>query len=483
VFVDRFASMACKVAQKNPFLENELGNVSEPVVPSENVVIAQEELRVGMIGNVDSGKSTLVGVLSRGNLDDGRGKARGNVFRHPHERERGQTSSATVHIMGFDEQMEPVHQTLATHNPAAKTRAWQQVVKMSKKVVSFVDLAGHERYLKTTVTGLTGTYPDYCCVLIGANMGISRMTQEHIGVALALKIPFFVCITKVDICPKDVLKNTMTNLSRLLKSSRLKKMPILIRSEENLLTCLGGNERGVMAQRVCPVFLLSAVTGQSIDLLRIFLGRLEADRQWAKDVVADRAVLRVEETFSVTGVSSVVVSGTITSGIIRKNSTLLLGPFSDGTFIPTLARSLRYMRTPVESVEAGRSCCVALKSLAKKKPLKRDLIHRGMVLIDGSGDTNGYREQVCREFEAEVFILHHPTTITSRYHTVLHIGSIRQTATIVSMEKDPLRTGDRCKVRFRFVGRPELLSIGSNFLFREGGTRGIGTITQLFPHA
>jgi GTPase len=34
------------------------------------------EVRVAVIGNVDSGKSTLVGVLTRGMLDDGRGLAR-----------------------------------------------------------------------------------------------------------------------------------------------------------------------------------------------------------------------------------------------------------------------------------------------------------------------------------------------------------------------------------------------------------------------
>ncbi len=37
------------------------------------------EVRVAVIGNVDSGKSTLVGVLTRGMLDDGRGLARSKV--------------------------------------------------------------------------------------------------------------------------------------------------------------------------------------------------------------------------------------------------------------------------------------------------------------------------------------------------------------------------------------------------------------------
>ena len=55
------------------------------------------EVRVAMIGNVDSGKSTMVGVLTRSVLDDGRGFARSKVFRHTHEESTGRTSSIGQH--------------------------------------------------------------------------------------------------------------------------------------------------------------------------------------------------------------------------------------------------------------------------------------------------------------------------------------------------------------------------------------------------
>ena len=63
--------------------------------------------------------------------------------------------------------------------------------------MTFIDLAGHEKYLKTTISGLTGCFPDYAFIVVGANMGISKMTREHIQVAIALSIPLFVVITKV----------------------------------------------------------------------------------------------------------------------------------------------------------------------------------------------------------------------------------------------------------------------------------------------
>lgn len=60
------------------------------------------DVRVAVIGNVDSGKSTLVGVLSKGIMDDGRGSARLKVFNFNHEANNGRTSSIGQEIMGFD---------------------------------------------------------------------------------------------------------------------------------------------------------------------------------------------------------------------------------------------------------------------------------------------------------------------------------------------------------------------------------------------
>lgn len=61
------------------------------------------DLRVAVVGNADAGKSTLLGVLTSGELDDGRGTARLNLFRHLHEVTTGRTSSISLEIAGFDE--------------------------------------------------------------------------------------------------------------------------------------------------------------------------------------------------------------------------------------------------------------------------------------------------------------------------------------------------------------------------------------------
>ena len=60
------------------------------------------DVRVAVVGPADAGKSTLLGVLTRGELDNGRGKARLNLFRHLHEIQSGRTSSISKEILGFN---------------------------------------------------------------------------------------------------------------------------------------------------------------------------------------------------------------------------------------------------------------------------------------------------------------------------------------------------------------------------------------------
>ena len=105
----------------------------------------------------------------------------------------------------------------------------------SAKIVSLVDLCGHEKYLKTTINGLTGLSPyyfilfsDFGCVVVGANMGLQKMTREHIGLCLFLKIPFFMILTKVDLAPQNKYEETLTEIKKILKNKLLNKFPILI---------------------------------------------------------------------------------------------------------------------------------------------------------------------------------------------------------------------------------------------------------------
>lgn len=62
-----------------------------------------------------------------------------------------------------------------------------------------LDLAGHERYLKTTLYGLTSGAASCVILIVGANAGLIGMSKEHLAIALALSVPVVVCITKVSV--------------------------------------------------------------------------------------------------------------------------------------------------------------------------------------------------------------------------------------------------------------------------------------------
>ena len=64
----------------------------------------------------------------------------------------------------------------------------------------------------------------------------------------------------------------------------------------------------------------------------------------------------------------------------------------------------------------------------------------------------------------------------------VHVGSVRQTATIMSMSKEHLRTGDKAVVRFRFIKNPEYLRPDIRLVFREGRTKAVGTVTHIIPY-
>lgn len=95
-------------------------------------------------------------------------------------------------------------------------------------------------------------------------------------------------------------------------------------------------------------------------------------------------------------------------------------------------------------------------------------------------------------------ILYHQTTIKPGYQAMLHVNATAQTCQIVSItptnkklkgeldgaddgNNQILRTGDRGLVRFRFMQRAEYLKIGQKLIFREGRTKGLGTVKEVFP--
>lgn len=463
-------------------------------------------LRIAVVGNVDSGKSTLVGVLTKGILDDGRGSSRSKVFNHPHENKTGRTSSIAQEIMGFNKNGKQIFPERFIQK---KNKYWAEVCKESNKMITLIDLCGHEKYLKTTMLGMIGLVPDYVLIVVGGNLGLSRMTKEHLGIAIALEIPFFVVITKTDMVEEEILKNTIKDISRLLKSNAVNKKPIIVdyneKIDKNLINKItkDSNEKEKDHERrsnaneeltekedkdvakfvelmktgvICPIFRISSIINYGIKHLTKFISSLKSRASEIPGLgkYNEKVEFDIHDKFTVVG-TGLVVSGLLKSGTIGINESYLLGPDSNNKYKKVLVKSIHFSRVPVHKVYAGYFCCLSLKSVKKKELIDNKSIRKGAVLLDLT-----IKPRAIWKFEAKISVLHHSTTIVEGYESVMHCGVIRQSVRIVKMKKDLLRTGDKDILTFKFMYNSEYLKENSVFLLREGRTKIWGIITKVF---
>ncbi len=392
-----------------------------------------KEIRVGILGNVDSGKTTLISVLKNNKLDNGRGLSRKLVLKHKHEQESGRTSSITNHYYCDEE-----------------------------NIITFIDLAGHEKYYKTTIFGANSSSLDFILLLVGANMGVSRMTIEHLLLTLILKKKFMILITKIDLCPESVLNQTIKNINILLKKYKCKELYI----GNNFENLVSNKDKNTLSLKI------SNVTGENIDILKQYLFQIYNNDKWEQNK-NEKLYGIIEDVFFVHGVG-IVITGTIEKGKITKGSKILIGPFF-GEFKVMVVKSIHdNFKNHVDSISAGCSGCFNIKSVDKKFILNKSLIKRGLLILDENN-----KDETYRIFEAKIKILHHPSTIKKNYETMIHCESIKQSAKIIYIENDIARIGDTSIVQFKFIKKPEFIKQNKQIMFREGKTKGIGVITRL----
>lgn len=429
------------------------------------------EVRCAVVGNVDSGKSTTLGVLTRGALDDGRGRARVSLFRHKHEVESGRTSSVGMEILGFGPTGAPILPATSHSNDPDTIRrekmSWEDISIQASKIISFIDLAGHERYLKTTLYGLTSGSPSCVILIVGGNAGLIGMSKEHLAISLALSVPVVVCITKIDMTPAPKLEETIKQVTKILKSPGCRKTPVFVKSAETAVEL----SQVFAKERLCPIFQLSNVTGEGLDHLRTFLNLLPSSEGDKEKFESDQPFeYCVTEVWSVPYVGT-VVDGILNAGQVKAGDAVMIGPDSNGNFQSTVIKTIQRKRAPVASAEAGQCVSFALKRM------RRAAVRKGMVIVHKTETP----PRAVLQFEGQVLILYHNTTLQKNYQAMLHCGAIRQTVRIVAMDhpQGVLRTGDRANVTFEFISHPEYIKEGMKLLFREGKTKGLGVITKL----
>ena len=425
------------------------------------------DLKVAVIGGVDAGKSSTLSVLTIGKEDNGRGSARAAIFNFEHELKSGRTSSIAHHILGYDRNGDIVN-----YKDYGK-KSWPEIVASSSKIVSLLDMAGHEKYLKTTILGLASSVPDMAMLIVAGNKGIQKMTKEHIFLCLALKIPFFIVVTKIDMCEKrgNVLQETNDQINSILKSTGVRKIPLRVKSEEDLIL----SAKNIYSDSVVPVFYISNTSKLGYEYLTKFFNI--SGKRFSVTADSKSVEYHIDSFFNVRGVGQ-VLGGHLISGTVRVGDKLLVGPINN-KYEQIQIKGIHCKRVPLTEVTSGCYVCFAFKKAEKSG------IRKGNVIISQD------RESICcHEFRANILVLKsHSTTIRVGYEPVVHACALRQSASlqeIISKEnartgmKDDdvsvLRTGDRAVTRFKFKHRGEYLKTGSRILLCEGRTKVVGTV-------
>lgn len=444
------------------------------------------KLTIAVCGSVDAGKTTTQAVLTqgytfgRGPLDDGCGLVRKNIFNHPHERESGRTSSISRMIISYNEDNIPGNQSVRV-NQSKGLRDWSSIITEStKKLVTMIDLCGHDKYRKTTISGSMSEVIDYVMITISANdNGLKKVTCEHILLAMSLHVPFFIVMTKVDTTTPDiVVENTLRCLRKWLSLKHIQKTALLIKDTPDITRYLRDPET---FHEIVPVIQVSNVTGMNVLLLSFFIGCLPVSSAGTYHDKSDDTYARVTEVYSVRGIGTVVLC-CVMSGVVKKGGVMYLGPFhSQPHFRETRVKSIQKNRVPVLSGSLTDVITVAVSVFNKRD------VRRGMILVSDPG-----RRQCAMSFSASITVLRHNTTISTGYKPVVFIANVRASAKVTEIiktgpnqevasagERIYLRTRDTALVQFTFENGSEYIRIHDTVIVNDGNMKATGTISAI----
>ena len=334
---------------------------------------------IGTAGHVDHGKSTLIAALTGIEPD-----------RWEEERRRGLTID-----LGF---------------------AWMRLP--SGRQVSFVDVPGHERFIKNMLAGIEAI--DAALFLVAANEGWMPQSEEHLAVLDLLEVPQgLVALTKVDLVDEE--------LAELVEMDVVEQMA------------------GTVAAR-WPVVRVATLQGSGLDRVAEGLDDILADHS-PEDLGRPR--LWIDRAFTIRGAGT-VVTGTLLEGGLAVGDRVEIWPGPGNARI----RGLESHGEPVETVGPGWRVAVNLVGLGRRSP------ERGSVLT-GPGQWRS-----TRSFLASVRPARYVQELSAKGAYHLHAGSGAWPVRFTPVEKGPGNI-----VAHLEPAVPLRLAMGDRFVLRETGRR------------
>ncbi len=299
--------------------------------------------------------------------------------------------------------------------------------------IGFVDVPGHEDYVRNMLAGATGI--DALLLVVAANEGVKPQTQEHLLIADLLGLRTgVVALSKADLVDGALLEQRRAEIRELLAPTGLRDAP------------------------VTPV---SSVTGEGLGPLTEALRGLHAG-----DRPAGRPFrMAIDRIFTLAGAGT-IVTGSIRAGRIQAGDSVALSPSGSEVRV----RGLHAQNRPVEAAGAGERAAVNLAGIG------REAIERGDLLVAPALHAPTQR------FDALVRLAQQETKPLHAWSAVhLHAGTGDWTARIVPLTAEGLAPGTAGLAQI-ITDRPVALFGGDRFILRDAGGRytiGGGTVLDI----
>ncbi|EQK98447.1 GTP-binding protein 2 [Ophiocordyceps sinensis CO18] len=365
----------CEQADSNHSTDAWSSNSLDPAVISSRGSSPTPQLRVTLTGPTTSGKSTLLGTLSAGTLDNGRGKSRLSLLKHRHEMVSGVTSSIAQELIGYK------HEQILNF-AQGNIESWVDIHACAEdgRLVFVSDSGGHPRYRRTVLRGLMSWAPHWSVLCVAADavkevpagVGATSSAQDilgpaaaeidlvkaHLTLSLKLNVPMAIVITKLDLASKLSLQKTMVKVLTSIKEAgrtpkilqpdqrrhdELKQIPHEDQAKVQAFVD-GLAESGSLKAQV-PIVLTSAVKGTGMGLVHALLASLPlppspTSRESPSSPERPKSLFHVDDTFSLPNsydtIASgskaragrgVVVSGHVRFGSLSVGDMIVVGPF------------------------------------------------------------------------------------------------------------------------------------------------------------
>ena len=290
-------------------------------------------------------------------------------------------------------------------------------------VVGFVDVPGHEKFIRNMLAGVCGI--DEAMLVVAADDGIMPQTREHLQILDLLSVNRGVAvITKTDRVAPERVAEVRAAIAELLATTSLDGIPI---------------------------HAVSAVTGDGIEALRKAILE-DAGKLAARQTQGRRFRFAVDRVFSITG-SGTVVTGTVFSGKAKTGDQFLASPAN----IPVRIRSIQVGKKTTESVKAGERCALNLTG----PEFSKDSIERGHWVLDAALHRPGTRIDVLlKALPEEGNVLRHWMP------AYLHLGTSAVTVRIAIRRGETVRGGESRIVQL-VLDRPIGALHGDRFVLRD----------------